>query len=128
MKQIALVFCLFFGISSHAEELTRWRSTDVVGYRLTLVSKTTVQSFLLTSDGDALCGFGIVGGAVTAPALRWWIDAEGVFNVGEKKKTWVALKKINVSGSLIDVEEKERKVRYRRESVEPIPDQPVIKP
>lgn len=89
--------------AASAQQENRFTSEELVGYRLTLVSKTGVGDFSFTDKGYIVATIGTIGGGVAGPVLGWKIDKDGRLVIDFDNFTQVWTKR-SVHGDLIDIE------------------------
>ncbi len=76
---------------------------ELVGYTLTLMSKTVIAQYTFTDGGSVLANIGTVEDVRAGPMLQWEIDEQGrlVIDFNDYKEFWT---KLSERGDLIDVE------------------------
>ena len=85
MKSLALIIVLvFLAACSNTAQTTvsgqqanHFSADELIGHRLSLVSKTRVGEFSFMDKGHVVATIGTVGGPVAGPVLDWEIDQQG---------------------------------------------------
>lgn len=117
---------LFFIACSNNEHKTvpgqkpqPFTTNELVGYKLTLVSKTGIADYTFVDKTTIVANIGTVGGPVAAPLLEWEIDGQGrlVIDFYSFKEYW---KKLSVMDDQIEVE-------YSRGPIKPVRHNYIIK-
>ena len=111
MKSLVLIILLvILPACSNSEQITltgeqtkRFSAAELVGYKLTLVSKTGIGEYSFMDKGDVVTTIGTVGGPVAGPILQCQIDQQGrlVIDFDDFKEFW---RKLSMHGDLIEIE------------------------
>jgi hypothetical protein len=108
MKSLLVVTILLFIFACSKETVPGQKpqpfsTVELVGYKLSLVSKTGIAEFSFVDKDTIVANIGTVGGPVAGPLLEWKIDSQGrlVIDFYSFKQYW---KKLSVRGDLIEVE------------------------
>jgi hypothetical protein len=111
MKSLVLIIVLVFltacSIKAQptvsGQQANRFYPDELIGHRLSLVSKTSVGEFSFVDKDHVIAIIGTVSGPVAGPVLEWQIDQQGrlVIDFSGFKQTWT---KLSVHGDLIEIE------------------------
>lgn len=86
------------------QQKNRFSSEELIGHRLSLVSKTSIGEFSFVDKGHIVATIGTVGGPVAGPVLEWQLDRQGhlIIDFDDFKQSWT---KLSMHGDLIEVEQ-----------------------
>lgn len=120
MKKLMLFLIIMLSLYAQASaETQKWHAKDIVGYKLTLIDKKTIESFTFWADQNLVsASIGTVGGPITAVLWYWKIDKNGILLIkDDDNKIWYRMKKLYEKKGRIGVELSGNKVEYEKKEV-----------
>lgn len=120
---LSCFFLLFCAETSRSESdvaqkwkpSTKWKSTELVGYNLKLVSDTDYISYRFNRN-DVAAIEGAVGGPLCAPAYRWHIDKSGVLILTDYDET-LRYTKLRETSDMVEAKLNGRILRFKRTKI-----------
>lgn len=95
-------FIILAASSVNASE-SKWSSSELFHYNLSLVSNTRILSFDFQNEKSVSAGIGKIDAPRTASILSWSIDKEGVLLIKQGPTTMMKIKKITQYGNRFTV-------------------------